>query len=130
MALTTAYKRAYLRQVHREVETSGESTLANALDAAAAAAISGNRTGRVIIGSSTQGQSVSFALPSLRDATPGEIVELGDELLSLYTVSRQSLVDGGVTSPTDDQILAEMLDRLVPVLSARSDYTSLRSASP
>ena len=117
--VSTVFKRAYIRHVY----THAHPTLLDRLEHAQHDAIHGVEKGLVISSTSSKGHSVSFSEPGKGGPTPAQIVELCEELLTLYyEVDAISGVD------TDAERLAEMLHRLKPVTSFRKSFTSIRLA--
>lgn len=60
--------------------------------------------------------------------SPEDLAGFGGELRDLYDTASAAVVASGIASPTDAQIYAEMIDRLQPVTSFTSDYSTLRCA--
>lgn len=104
-------------------------TLEDGLKAAARARLTMTSKGQTLLSTAGNGHSVTFSLPAAgQGVTPTEIVCLCEELLQSYSDSSAALVASGVTTPTDEQILTEMLDRLQPVSRLEpSSFVNLRT---
>ena len=79
----------------------------------------------------TQTQSnrtmVSYQIaPRGQGYSPADIAETIEGLVTLCEDSKQTLIDRGTPTPTDDQVFQEMLARLVPCVESMSDFTLLR----
>lgn len=101
-----------------------------ALQAALRLAVSGqyNSTpnGMVIVATAGNGQSAQFALPQAASQySPFEISVAVSQLDDLFTDAQTELVTDGITSPTDDQIFARMLELLKPRNSESIDYSRM-----
>lgn len=114
------FKRALLRCIKWGSESAGIS-LEAALKAAMLARYSESSKGRFLIGTSGNGTSVSFAVPT--GLNPVDILETLEELYALYTLTEDA--DGG--TPTDATVFATMLDELQEADSFFGDYTLLRT---
>ncbi len=95
-------------------------SLTAGLKAFARARYNESKTGLVIVATTANGKSVSRQLP------PGvshvEASEIITELRRLYEEVVAAFVSSGTASPTDAQILAEMLSRLSPVKHTVDDF--------
>lgn len=120
--VSTEYKRLFLRDLQWSAEDQNIS-LADALKAAARGRLSETKTGRVIISTAGNGKSVSFNTPSSASFSPQVAAELCSELLDRYDAAVAYL--GG--TPTDADILAEMLAMLQVVAEASTDFSDLRT---
>lgn len=122
MAASTPFARSYLRQLWADAQAEGITLLAklSALNGNAVAAVA---TGQTIVSTSGNGRSVTFAggngstrSPS-EGATPFDIVELLDRLLSLYDAAV------AVAANTTDALrFAWMMARLKPVRSFSTEF--------
>ena len=122
MGLSVNWKRLFLRGLKWDAETNS-ATLDNTLKAAAQAKLLITASGRVLVSTSGNGRTNTFALPQAgQGASQTDIVEVVEEMFGLYTEARTNL--GG--SPTDDQVFAEMMLYLVPVQEVENDFVSLR----
>ena len=122
MAVSTDFKRLFLRGIKWDADEAGL-TLFAGLKAAARAHLKDTKAGKVLIASTGNGHHVEYALPmSGRDVTPRDATELCEEMLSLYDTAKVNL--GG--TPTDDQVFTEMLGLLSVVDGEFADYTLLR----
>lgn len=120
--ISTPFKRAFLRRQatlavenSRTLEAQLEATLDERVDAVA--------SGQAIASTSGNGQSVSFSEPGKGGPGADGIAELASELLDRYARAVATL--GG--TPTDAEILEQMLSELVPARWSRNDYTNLRA---
>ena len=122
MAITTNWKRLFLRGVKWDA-ASGSVTLINQLKTVAQARLTDTAKGRALVSTSGNGRTVTFQIPANgAGVTALEIVDLIEELHRLYESAVSYL--GG--SPTDDQIFAEMLRLLEPVVEVENDFSNLR----
>ncbi len=121
--VTTAYKRAWLRQIYGA--TGG--TLLTRLNTALSTSVTASSSGQVT-STSANGRSVTFATPSKSSGiiTQQDTTELAGEMVDLYERSVLALTDGGVAVPTDAQILAQMLSELFAAWSSTPDFSSFR----
>lgn len=122
----TQYKRAFLRWIKYSAEKSGVS-LMDALTAALVARVEDTSNGRILSGTSGNGHSVTFQVPSSADhLSPANITELCEELITRLEESAAYL--SKTTTGGDDGVLfADVLERLQPVKRMRHDYTLLRA---
>jgi len=121
MSVRTNDKRAFLRGIKWDADDASLA-LKDALKAALRGQIQEVATGKVLVGSQGNGQSVSFALPSSFDA-PTALRVVG-ELFDLYETSIAALDTGA----TDAEVFTEMMDRLQPVRSFTTDHSNIRIA--
>lgn len=123
VAISTTYKRILLRKL--AADATGQSiSLGAYLLTIASARVTDTMVGRVLTGVTGNGHAVTFASPIPENqATPQELAEALGELLDLHDWAKAAL--GG--TPTDAQIVTEMLDCLVPIYSVRNDYTGIRA---
>jgi hypothetical protein len=119
--VSTAIKRAWLRTVKINGANASLS-LRQALEAELVARTTAIQSGGQISAISANGASVSFSTPSM-GLSPESIVELCDEMLTRYDYAAVSL--GG--TPTDDEILIEMLSILLPARRLTVDFTEIRT---
>jgi hypothetical protein len=124
--VSTAFKRALLRSINADGVAAGLSLL-QSLTAALRGRVTETQTGAFLSGTAGNGHSVQFLIPQ-GGLTPETAVETVGQLFDEYEASRTALIAAGVATPTDGQILTEMLDRLVAVKSFTSCFTGLRTA--
>lgn len=86
------------------------------------------QSGAFLSGTAGNGHTVSFLIPQ-GGLNPETAVETVSQLFDSYDASRAALVSAGITSPTDGQLLTEMLDRLVAVKSFTSSFVGIRDAA-
>ena len=96
-------------------------SLADALKAAIRARYTETRTGKTLVGTSSNGTSVSFTVPS--GISPAEILGTLNYLYRLYTITAAA-ADVGTADAT---LLATMLEELGPANSFTNDYSGLRA---
>ena len=127
VAAPTEFKRLCIRGFKWDAEDSGLSLKAT-LKVACRARLTETATGAVLVGTTANGHSVTLSLPAAgRGVTPHEMAALTEELYSLLERVESALVSAGTPSPTDDQILTEMIDRLQAVRStAPTSFVGLR----
>lgn len=124
--VATDFKRLFLRGISWDA-TDASITLTAALKAAARAQLTATATGATLIGTAGNGHSVTFQLPSSgQGASPQDITELCEELITRYDAAVVALVASGVASPSDDQILTEMLALMTAATEVYSDFTQMR----
>lgn len=128
---TTDFKRLFVQGLKWDAEdqSTEESpvTFYAALKAASRARLTDNKTGRVLIGSAGNGRTVTFALPmNGQGLTPTDIAELCGEMLRRYDEAKADLVAAGTADPTDDEIYAELLAKLVPITESTIDMQGMR----
>ena len=128
MAVSTAYRRLFLRALQRDILASGLS-LQEGLLALADARYADTKGGRIISSTSANGQSVSFAPPIYGNIAPMQAAELVSWMLDLYDIVKAEFVAAGTASPTDDQMVTGMLaHRLMgAVRSLRNDFSTYGS---
>ena len=126
--VSTPFKRLFLRKLSWDAEKKGQS-LADVLKSAAIASIQDSGAGLVLVATTAQGHNVTYAMPPEgRGYSPSQISEAIEELLTRYDAAVAALIDGGNPTPTDAQILAEMLALMVAITEVYSDFTDLRTA--
>lgn len=119
MSVRTSDKRAFLQCIKWDADEA-RITLKDGLKAALRGQVQEISTGKVLIGTAGNGQTVTFALPaSLDAATAMRVVQ---ELWDLYEAAEASVSD----STNVTLILAEMKDRLKAVRSFTLDHSLLR----
>lgn len=80
-------------------------------------------SGGLVASTSARDRAVAFS-NSNHGSTTEDFAELAGEMLDLHERVDESLVAGGIASPTDAQILTEMLDRLQVIRSTTNDYST------
>ena len=119
MSVRTSDKRAFLNCIKWDADEA-RIALKDGLKAALRGQVQEISTGKVLIGTAGNGQTVSFALPaSLDAATAMRVVQ---ELWDLYEAAEASVSD----STDVDLIFDEMKDRLKAVRSYTLDHSLLR----
>ncbi len=113
-------KRGFLRYLWRKASASQALTLKEALEAFADQSYEAVQTGRVIVSTSGGGYSTTFDTPQLGRLTQEEAASLSEEFIARYEEAEEA------GKESDADIVAEMLDRLRPIRSVRSDFTALR----
>ncbi len=79
-------------------------------------------SGKILVSASAGGTSSGYSTSGGTGINPQNIAEFWDEALELYDIASAALVDSGIASPTQTQIVAEMRFRLSPVESADPDF--------
>ena len=119
--LSTDFKRLLLRGIGWDAKKNGLK-LEEALRYVCQGKYQDNGDGRSIIATSGNGAAMQFALPqSDVNISPESVSSSCSELYDRYESAKADLVTEGTASPTDESILAEMLDRLIPIRSSYSD---------
>ena len=117
--LSSHYMRLLLRGVMWTAKASSIA-LWDALKAAAQARLSDTDGGKVWVGSSASGVSVSFQVPA--GMSPLAASEAISYLLDLY-----ERIDGATPSPADDdERFTAMMAELQPITSTYSNFSALR----
>lgn len=122
MVLTTLQKRAWLSWCY---DSDTGSNLLAALKAQRNAKGDKNSSGLIVSGSSAVSHSTSFSEPSRADVSPMALFCMWQELVDLFTASKADLVTAGDPTPTDAEVLAEMLYRLSDVRTHETTYTGV-----
>jgi hypothetical protein len=127
--VSTEYKQAFLERIAESAAEQGVS-LYTALKAARSGRIAETQTGKVIIATAGNGQSVTFGTPlSGSEFTAVRAAELCQELINRLRAAATStstptaaLTDGS----NDAALLTEMLALLEPINEVHSDFSELR----
>lgn len=130
MGSTTELKRSLLRALAYDAANSDPPiSLADGLAAAERGRINTTSRGRFVTVSIRNGNASHWELPQgyFSDQHFAEDVST---FVDLCDTARATLISGGIASPTDAQILVEMLDRLRKVTSFRTDHSGLRYRFP
>lgn len=122
-SVSTSFKRLFVRNLLWTAIADSKTVLA-LLQSAASARITNSEKGKVIVATAGNGHSVNFQIPS--DFTSTDAVELIGELVDRYYEASAKLIADGTSSPTDTQLVTEMLDKLRAVTSLGHDYSNLR----
>lgn len=120
-------KRAILNSLYRQATT--QVPLLNILQSYQDSLVTGTKGGRVIEATSEAGHSVKWRTPNPGDFfRPEHAAELTQQFLEVYADSVTALNSQGIPSPTDAQIVAQMLadDRLQSITVTRTDHTLIR----
>ena len=107
---TVATKRAYLRTTYA---SRGSLTLLEALTAKLTVSANSQESGQIVRQTSSSDVSVEFAEPGKGTATPIDMLEMWESLLSDYDYAVTLLSGDGITSPTDLQIYNKMLGAIL-----------------
>lgn len=78
--------------------------------------------GKVLVSASGKGVSSTY---EIHGYSVEDVVEGLNFLCELYDLARQTLVDAGNASPTDEQIHAEMMGRLQATAFTTNDYSGM-----
>lgn len=122
MVITTSAKRGWLNWCS---ETDTGANLLSALKAQRNARATELKTGQVIAGSAANNHSVSFSNVENAGTSPADMFAMWQELVDLFTASKADLITAGDPTPTDAEVLAEMLYRLSEVRSYETTYTGV-----
>lgn len=125
MATTsTDWKRLFLREAAWSAPENGIS-LYETLKTAARAQLSTTATGKILVGTAGNGHSLTFNLPSNSGAlTPETVAGTCEDLLTRYELASAYLISTDIPTPTDAQILAQMMDQLVAIRSYTTNFSS------
>lgn len=125
--VSTPFKRALLREFFWSAEEKG-GTAYDAIKCALRCKVEHAGQGIFLVGSTALGNAVTYQLPTDgRGYSPSEILEAVEELLTRHEAATAALIAAGTPTPTEAQILAEMLALLVPIREVFSDYKDLRA---
>lgn len=119
MSVRTSDKRAFLNGIKWDADEA-RITLKDGLKAALRGQFQEISTGKVLIGTAGNGQTVQFGLPTSLDAATA--IRVVQELWDLYEAAEASVSD----STSEALIFAEMKDRLKAVRSFTYDHSLLR----
>ena len=123
--LNTHEARGFLRGLYRAAADQGLS-LEEALYAALDARFLNVSGGSLVIATAANGHSVQFAAPGDADSlSPKHILGFVSRLIDIYDQAVTALAAAGTASPTDAQILAQMLTdvRLLSIRSFTPDFS-------
>jgi hypothetical protein len=123
--IRTDVKRAWLI-AHARAATAASQTLEAHLLAQIDSKVESIESGLAIAETSGNGHSTSFSKPGEASAGPEEMAGLVGEMLRRYQNARQQLIDAGTASPTDAEILAQMLAYLNPASSSGISFLNVR----
>jgi hypothetical protein len=105
----------------------GALSLLDALTAKLTVSANALESGNLVRQTSSSDVSVEFAEPGKGSASPGEMLEMWESLLSDYDYAVTLLSGDGITSPTDAQIYAKMLGSvLIATTRYYGDFTQYR----
>ena len=126
MATTAAFRRLLLQGIQWDSQDNGVS-LCEGLKTACRAQLKRTSSGDVLIGTLSNGKSSQFAIPEPgRGCSPQEIAEVVQRLYDLHAVAKAALIAGGVSDPSDEQIAADIKNRLQPVTTFRQNHSRSR----
>lgn len=124
--IATNVKRLWLRRQYALTTAGGGTAFATLLLALQAEAFKRLDAvgGGLVASTSARDRSVAFS-NSDHGATTQDFAELGAEMLDLYEVVNTSFTTGTPpVSPTDGQMLTEMLYRLKPITETTNNYAT------
>jgi len=78
---------------------------------------------------STSGGGHAVEFDNLSGFSPADISAMWSWFVDLYDDCSVLLVSSGITTPTEDQIYAEMMDRLHPVDRYEDNFSGLREGA-
>jgi hypothetical protein len=125
--VSTNVKRAIVRELFRKAEREGK-PIRDILDAYQTARVGEPSTGRVIVSTSANGQSTTFA--NIGGITQDELLDLSEELITRYEAALTALeYDASeATDPANlSAIRTEILALLVESNEAYADFTEIRA---
>lgn len=126
MAVSTDYKRAFIQSLFWDAEDNAAS-LYDTLKAATRARISDTKNGKFLLSTGKDGRTVSYALPAAGySLTPVHVTELCADMLRRYAAATEQLAADGNDTPTDQEILNEILDDLTPRYEEHPDFNAMR----
>lgn len=119
-ASSTVDQRIFLRSLYKDSVAQAIS-LGEALEAALSSRFKDIEGGTVLVGTSGNGQSVTFSIPSRQSGlSPHETARLLESLLTLFEQTQASL-----DSPSDLEIRDAMLAKLTPIRAVSTDFTNI-----
>ncbi len=125
MPATTAYKRLLLQGIAWD-STDAAIALYAGLKAASRAQLTEVKGGKVLIGTAGNGFNATFSLPNNgRDLSPTDAAEILSELLDRYAAASTALIARGIATPSDAQIITEMLALMKRVVSSYANFTTI-----
>jgi len=119
---STAYKRLFVRNLGYSTENG---TLCDQLKLLVKASVTSTSSGKVLTATASNGHSHSWTIPE--EFSPQQAAELVSEIVDRKEEAEAKLIADGNATPTDAQIITEMLDKLRPIRSVGQDYTGLRT---
>jgi hypothetical protein len=127
MSAPSHLKRLFVRMLKRYLTENGKVLADHLLDLAEKALAEPLR-GKVVVGTSGNGRQTTLEVQA--DFTPLDASELIEEILTRSEEARAKLVADGDASPTDSEVLDEVLDKIPygGVVEVESDFTNLRCA--
>ena len=120
---TTSFKRLFVRNLLDTAEETGD-RLCDLLKAATKARIKQTESGKVLVATTGNGHQSNWQLTD--DFNPTDAVDLVSDIRDRYEEAKAKLIADGDASPTDAEIVTEILDKLRAVRSVASDFTNLR----
>ena len=84
-----------------------------------------NRTGVQVVTTSANGSYVQFGQAADTMRAPSDLLAFWGAMLDLYDRCQAALVSSGVPTPTQAQIVAEMLARMAPIREAVADFRAI-----
>ena len=120
--VSTLVLKLWLRVIYAAVPAT-YATLSAGLLAVGTAKINATSSGEIMV-TAGNGHSITFSSGE-SEFTPGNFASGISKLLDDYDSARADLVSSGVTTPTDAQIYAEMMARLVPVRELTKDFSQM-----
>lgn len=119
--VSTPTKRLFLRVVKADAAARNLS-LDSVLLEYATAQVKATKGGVVVLSTSTNGQSFTFAPPG-EGLDPEAFTEMVSDLLDRYDTAKATLADGGNSTPSLDQIYDSMMAVLFPITEVRTDFS-------
>lgn len=129
MGLTVDFKRAQLRIAHERLALVAGKTLRDFMLDRLVELADGSSGRPTIRSTSGAGHSVEFADPgSSGNPSASDAMAMWSEFIDLYSYSQAALVASGNASPTEGEIVEEMLDRIQAIRSFADDFSEIREA--
>lgn len=128
MQISAYFKRAWLRRMYR-ASIAAAITLLERIEQENDSLSILVEQGQTIASTSGNGHSVSFSQPGAGAPTQTDMLEMIEEMIIRHEEAVTALAAAGNDSPTDLQILNEMLALLQPVREVYSDYSGMRQPS-
>lgn len=121
MPVQASFKRLFVRKLLRDASEAGIS-FEDALWAVADARVEDVERGKIVIGTSANGNATQFSLPSFQGVfyTPADICDMVERIFEVYEDAQTALGD----SATDGQLVVQMLidARMQTVRHLQNDY--------
>lgn len=117
MRVSSAFVRGFIRNIQRSAAASA-STFSDVLNQTSDRSFDLAAKGKILVGTASGGTSVSFALPSTKDVTGGDIAEICSEIADAIDI-----IKGLNPAITEAELVADLLALFVPITSETADFS-------